>query len=86
MTSSDKTVTINLMTMLVSFPECPQAVEGMHDSTGEDFGGVDTFYRGIASLYVAGLGGGAAMARDRMALPSVHWETLLELKSLPHTL
>lgn len=40
MTSSDEIVTINLMTMLVSFPECPQAAEGMHDSPRQDLGGV----------------------------------------------
>lgn len=55
-TPPDEIVTINLMTMLVSFPECPQAAEGMHDSPGQDFGGMDTFCRRIASLYVAGLG------------------------------
>lgn len=78
MTSSDKTVTINLMTMLVSFPECPQAVEGMHDPTGEDFGGVDTFCKGIASFYVAGLGV-LQWSETGCLLPSVHWEALLEL-------
>lgn len=56
MTFSDKTVSINLMTMLLSFPECPQVVESMHDPIGEDSGAVDTFCRGIASLYVAGIG------------------------------
>lgn len=34
MTSSDEIVTINLMTMLVAFPECPQGAEGMHEPLG----------------------------------------------------
>lgn len=30
MTLSDEIVTINLVTMLVTFPECSQTAEGMH--------------------------------------------------------
>lgn len=78
MTFSDETVSINLMTMLLSFPECPQVVEGMHDPIGEDSGGVDTFCRGIASLYVAGIGV-LQWPETGCLLPSVHWEALLEL-------
>lgn len=62
---SNEIVTINLMTMFMTFPECPQGAEGMHDPP--PWGGLwwTHFERGRASLYVAGLGG-AAMAQDKM--------------------
>lgn len=69
MTLSDEIVTINLVTMLVTFPECSQTAEGMHPTPP---------HRGIASLCVVGLGV-LQWPETRCLLTSDHWEALLEL-------